>query len=118
MNTIGKLISILDPDFLLLGRQQKFDLVMTTVLYSFRAIQSQQLTEVFATHLKWPGKKVMEYRATLKLKGYLQKNLKMYLYQEVAEGRADRKAFEVLEDRKVSKSAMFIKMRCCFTQFV
>lgn len=107
MNTIGKLISILDPDFLLLGRQQKFDLVMTTVLYSFRAIQSQQLTEVFATHLKWPGKKVMEYRATLKLKGYLQKNLKMYLYQEVAEGRADRKAFEVLEDdAKFFKAAL------------
>jgi hypothetical protein len=107
MNTIGKLISILDPDFLLLTRQQKFDLVMNTVLYTFRAIQSQQLTEVFARHLTWPGKKSMEYRGTLKLKGYLQKNLKMWLYKEVVEGKADPKEFEIAaDDVKFFRSAL------------
>jgi hypothetical protein len=98
MNTIGSMIATMDADFLLLSKRDQGDLANAVLLYVFRAIDSQELSEQFKLMLSWTGQKCIDFRNVLKGKGYIQKNYKFYLYAALNGQRIDEDDYEIRPD--------------------
>jgi hypothetical protein len=85
MNSIELKYANFDPDWVFLKRGDKTSVVKMTVLYLMRAVTSQ----VFSDHVRevtsWSGAKMVEFRNNLKFAGYLQRELKFYIYASVVD---------------------------------
>jgi DNA-directed RNA polymerase specialized sigma24 family protein len=82
MHTIAAKVAEFDPDFLLLNREQRFELSFAVLRYVFRDIESADLGDKFKEILEWTGQDCIEFRKVIKT-GYIQKHLKFYVYAAV-----------------------------------
>lgn len=96
--TIPTLFSMLanhDPAFLLLDRNARLEVSGSVLLYAFRAIRSAELSSIFRKHLNWTGAQCLAFRKISNGSGYLQKNLKFWVYAALVY-RARPKSSEVV----------------------
>ncbi len=80
MNSIELKYANFDPDWVLLRRTDKSSVVKMTVLYLMRAVTSQAFSEHVRLVTSWSGARMVEFRNALKFAGYLQRELKFYIY--------------------------------------
>lgn len=82
MNSVGNLIAMHDPDFVLLSKPQRLVCVTTVLLYICRGCKAAELNDLLKESLDWSGKSCIDFRAKL-ANGYLLKNFKLYFYARV-----------------------------------
>lgn len=99
MNTLSSLYAFFDPDFTLLPKPAKVDILSSTLLYVFRLCSSVELTRTIQSYLGWSGQQGIEFRKVLAGNGAVNKCLKFYIYAKVVNGgRVNRDHFEVSDD--------------------
>lgn len=96
MNTVGSLIATTDSDYLLLNKKDQTRLSTAVILYVFRAIESTELTEIFKSSLNWTGQQCINFRQVLKGKGYIQKNLKFFIYAKYSGSHLKANDFQIV----------------------
>jgi hypothetical protein len=107
MNTIGVLIATVDPDFILLDKKTQALLMSAVMLYVFRVIESTELSDYFKDNLEWKGQDCIDFRKVLQGKGYIQKNLKFFLYATMCGLKPDPQDFQL----KTEDAEFVIAMR-------
>lgn len=85
MNSIERKYADFDSDWLLLKRPGRASVVKMTLLYLMRAVTSQEFSEHVREVTKWSGTRMVEFRNNLKFAGYLQRDLKFYVYAAVVD---------------------------------
>ena len=99
MNTLSSLYAFFDPDYTLLPKPAKIDILSSTLLYVFRLCSSTELTRTIQAYLGWSGQQGIEFRKVLAGNGTINKCLKFYIYAKVVEGgRVNPSDYEVTED--------------------
>jgi hypothetical protein len=86
MNSIERRYAEFDSDWMMLSKTTKGELVKMTVLYLMRAVTSQEYSELVRDRAKWSGAQMSEFRTNLKDSGYIQRDLKFYIYEAVVDG--------------------------------
>jgi hypothetical protein len=111
MNTLSSLYAFFDPDFTLLPKPAKIDILSSTLLYVFRLCSSTELTRTIQSYLGWTGQEGIEFRKELAGNGTVNKCLKFYIYAKVTEGgRVDPAKYEVSdEDEEFVKRILRLK---------
>lgn len=99
MNTLSSLYSFFDPDFTLLPKPAKVDILSSTLLYVFRLCSSVELTRTIQSYLGWTGQQGIAFRKELSGNGVVNKCLKFYIYEKVVNGgRIDKSKYEITDD--------------------
>lgn len=99
MNTLSSLYAFFDPDFTLLNKQAKIDILSSTLLYTFRLCSAKELTQTIQNYLGWTGQQGIDFRKTLAGSGAVNKCLKFYIYDKVVNGGSiDHSEYEVSDD--------------------
>ena len=80
MPTLFSMLANHDPAFLLLDRNARLEVSGAVLLYAFRAIRSAELSSVFKKYLDWTGAQCLAFRKVSNGSGYIQKNLKFWVY--------------------------------------
>lgn len=89
MNSISTVMANHDPDYILLSRKDRANLVYGALLYMFRVWNSQKFTDQLKENLGWTGQQCIDFRNTFKQKGYIQKDLKIFLYAKINKSDID-----------------------------
>jgi len=99
MNTLSSLYAFFDPDYTLLSKEAKVDILTSTLLYTFRLCSSSDFTSTLQEHLGWTGQQGIDFRKQLTGNGVVNKRMKFYLYEKVVNGgRVDPATYEMEED--------------------
>lgn len=99
MNTLSSLYSFFDPDYTLLPKAAKVEILSLTLLYTFRLCKASELTETLKEYLGWTGQEGIEFRKQLAGNGTVNKCMKFYIYEKVLNGgRLDASKYEMSED--------------------
>ena len=80
MTSIGQLIAKFDPSYLLVSRPNKFKIELSIILYVFKAQDERSMTQLLKDEMDWTGQQAIDFRKHLMFSGYVQKNLKFFLY--------------------------------------
>jgi hypothetical protein len=83
MNSISRLFANQTPDYILLTKSIRRDLVYSVMLYMFRVIDSPTLSKIMKTHLGWSGQECIDFRFSLRTSGQIQRDLKLYAYAKI-----------------------------------
>jgi hypothetical protein len=112
MNTLSSIYSFFDPDYTLLPRPAKVDILSSTMLFVFRLISAKELTSTIQSYLGWSGAQGIEFRTKiLAPNGTVNKCLKFYIYEKVVNGgRVDNSKYEV-SDSDVEFVSRILKLR-------
>lgn len=97
MNSIGLVIANQDPDFVLCSKAIQNRLYCAVLVYMFRGIEAQELSEEFKLVLGWSGSDCIVFRRALRQVGAIQKNLKFYMYARICGYDVAYKDFQVSE---------------------
>lgn len=100
MNSIERKYADFDLDWLLIKRPARASVVKMTLLYLMRAVTSQDFSEHVREVTKWSGAKMVEFRNNLKFAGYLQRELKFYVYAAVVDTTYGMTSVILKEDRQ------------------
>ncbi len=100
MNSIELKYANFDPDWVLLKKSGRTSVVKMTVLYLMRAVTSQVFSEHVREVTNWSGAKMVEFRNNLKFAGYLQRELKFYIYASVVDTTFGMTSRILKEDRQ------------------
>jgi hypothetical protein len=88
-----------DPDFTLLAKRAKIEILSSTLLFVFRLCSAKELTQTIQTHLNWTGQQGIDFRKQLASSGDVNKCMKFYIYAKVVNGgHVDRSQYEVSAD--------------------
>jgi hypothetical protein len=99
VNSIATLLAYHDPEFLILERSDKIEVLSTCLLYLFRLCGSSELTESLKDAMRWTGAEAVKFRQSMARSGQIQKNLKFYIYERaVNTRRPDPEVYSVSED--------------------
>lgn len=99
MNTLSSMYAFFDPDYTLLPKAAKVDILSTTLLYVFRLTSAKELTQTIQSYLGWTGQEGIDFRKQLAANGTVNKCLKFYIYEKVVNGgRVDHHKYEVSDD--------------------
>jgi hypothetical protein len=98
INTLSSLYAFFDPDFTLLPKPAKIEILSSTLLYVFRLCPAKELTQTIQTHLGWTGQEGIDFRKQLASSGDVNKCMKFYIYEKVVNGgQVDHKKYNVSE---------------------
>ncbi len=100
MNSIELKYANFDPDWLLIKKPARASVVKMTVLYLMRAVTSQVFSEHVREVTNWSGARMVEFRNSLKFAGYLQRELKFYIYASVVDTTYGMTSSILKEDRQ------------------
>ena len=99
MNSLERRYLDFDPEMMMLKPQQKAAIVKMTVLYLMRVVSSQEYSDFLRKEAGWSGRRMSEFRNELKFSGYIQRDIKFYLYEYLTEGTFSLSSSILKEDR-------------------
>ncbi len=98
MNSIGRLLANQDPDYILLSKASRREIVYSVLMYMFRIIDSPTLSKTLKGNMGWSGQDCIDFRSNLKTSGRIQRDLKLYAYARINQVKEPAKGLEVHAD--------------------
>lgn len=99
MNSIERKYLEFDPDVVLLNAGHRSRVVKLTLLYVMRAVAGQDFSDQVREITGWSGRTMADFRNTLKFDGYIQRELKFYIYERLAAKTFSVSSLILKEDR-------------------
>jgi hypothetical protein len=119
VNSINRIVALQDEGFLLLSRTDQSDILYSILLYMFRVSSSSDLTLVLKEKMGWSGQECIDFRQSFKVRGYIYRDLKLYIHARLTDSMVKVKGIKEEDQRMVSSvlrskhpKAVWLKKRC------